>query len=125
MLIGDILNSCVNPSVAEAAVTSIGGDFAERLGVLSKRCNLSVGELVGRIVHRFAFGAAERDWRFVTLAMNGKDQPLLCGLKAIIDTTMRSPEMARDLAALVSEAAEDGLVWTVHPDMRIAALGVA
>lgn len=125
MLIGDILHSCANASVAEAAVTSIGGDYAERIRALSKRCDLPVGELVGRIVRRFAFGAAERDWRFVTMAMNGADQPLLAGLKAIIDATMRSPDAVRDLATLVSEAADDGPVWTVHPDLRVAALGIA
>ena len=125
MLVGDILHSCVNERVAEAAVLSIGGDFTERLRALARRCDLSIGELVGRIVRRFAVGAAERDWRFVTAAMDGEDLPLLCGLKAIVDTMMRSPDMARDLATLASEAGEDGPVWGVEPDMRIAALRVA
>ena len=125
MLVGDILHSCVNESVAEAAVQSIGGEFTERLSTLAVRCNLTVGELVGRIVRRFAINAAERDWRFVTAAMDGEDLPLLCGLKAIVDAMMRSPDMARDLATLVSEANEDGPVWTVRPDMQIAALRVA
>ena len=49
MLVGDILHSCVNERVAEAAVLSIGGDFTERLRALAHRCDLSIGELVGRI----------------------------------------------------------------------------
>ena len=125
MLIGDILHSCGNASVAEAAVTSIGGDFADRIRDLSHRCDLPVGELVGRMVRRFAFGAAERDWRFVATAMNGADQPILAGLVAIVDATMRSPDAVQDLATLASEVAEDGPVWTVHPDMRLAVLGLA
>ena len=125
MRVGDILHSCANESVAEAAVLSIGGEFAERLSALAGRCDLTVGELARRIVQRFAISAAERDWRFVTAAMDGEDLPLLCGLRAIVDAMMRSPDMARDLAARVSEVSEDGPVWTVRPDMQIAALRVA
>ena len=125
MLIGDILHSCVNESVAEAAVLSIGGDFSERLRTLACRCDLTVGALVGRIVRRFALGATERDWRFVTSAMDGEDLPLLCGLKALIDTMMRNPDMARYLATLASETGPGGPVWTVLPDMRLEGLGVA
>ena len=122
MLVSDILHSCGNERVAEAAVISIGGDFAERLRSLAARCDVSVGDLVGRLVRRFATGATERDWRFVGSAMDGQDLPLLCGLRAIIATTMRNPSTAVYLATLASEAG-DGPVWNVAPDMTVEILG--
>lgn len=122
MLVGNILHSCGNERVAEAAVVSIGGEFAERLRSLAARCELSVGDLVGRLVRRFAHEAAERDWRFVIAAMEGKDLPVLCGLRAIIDCTMRKPSTAVYLATLASEAGEGVPVWTVSPDMRVEGL---
>ena len=125
MLISDILHSCGNERVAEAAVVSIGGEFAGRLHMLAGRCDLSVGDLVGRLVRRFATGATERDWRFVTSAMDGEDLPILCGLRAIIDSVMRNPSTAVYLATLASEAGDSGPVWTVSPDMAVEVLGAA
>ena len=125
MLVSDILHSCGNERVAEAAVSSIGGEFAERVRALASRCEITVGDLVGRLVRRFAADAAERDWRFVMAAMNGKDLPVLCGLRAIVDTMMRNPTTAVYLATLASEAGEDGPVWTVTPDMCVGVLGSA
>ncbi len=125
MLVSDILHSCGNERVAEAAVSSIGGEFAERLRALASRCDISVGDLVGRLVRRFAAEAAERDWRFVTAAMDGKDLPVLCGLRAIIDSMMRNPLTAVYLATLASEASGDRPAWTVTPDMCVGVLGSA
>ncbi len=125
MLVGDILHSCGNERVAEAAVVSIGGEFADRLRILAGRCDLSVGDLVGRLVRRFAIEAAERDWRFVISAMDGKDLPVLCGLRAVIDSMMRNPLTAVYLATLASEAGDSEPVWSVAPDMQIEVPGWA
>lgn len=125
MLVSDILHSCGNERVAEAAVASIGGEFADRLGGLARRCDLPVGVLAGKLVRRFARAAAERDWRFVISAMDGTDQPILAGLKAMIDSMMRDPLTVVYLATLASEAAEDGPVWRVAPDMRVEVLRAA
>ena len=122
MLIADILNSCGNESVAEAAVVSIGGEFAQRLGALAKRCDLSVGTLAGKLVRRFAIDAAERDWRQVLAAMDGSDMPLLSGLRAIITAAMLKPATAVYLATLASEAGDAEPVWTVGPNMAVEML---
>ena len=119
MLIADILNSCAHESVAEAAIGSIGGDFADRLRTLATRCDLSAGELAGKLVRRFAIDATERDWRQVTAAMDGKDMPLLCGLRAIISSMMRNPSTAVYLATLASEAGDADPVWAVGPNMTV------
>lgn len=119
MLISDILHSCSNERVAEAAVSSIGGDFAERVTALARRCDLPVGALVGKLVRRFAIDARERDWRGVMVAIAGKDLPVLAGLQAIVETTMRVPSVNIQLATLASEASQDGPVWTVSPTMEI------
>lgn len=125
MLVSDILHSCGNERVAEAAVISIGGEFADRLRALASRCEITVGDLVGRLVRRFAIEAAEPDWRFVTAAMDGKDLPVLCGLKAIVDTMMRNPSTLLHLATLASKAGEDGPLWTVTPGPCVEVLGSA
>ena len=122
MLIADILHSCSNERVAEAAVDSIGGDFAHRVRLLAARCDMPVGLLVGRLVRRFAADAHERDWRQVTLAIFGDDQPVLAGLRAVVEAMMRIPAVTRHLATLASEASQDGPVWTVSPDMEIEVL---
>ena len=125
MLIGDILHSCANDRVAEAAVTSIGGDFAERVGELARRCDLPVGILVGKLVRQFSAHASERDWRFVLTAMDGEDLPVLCGLRAVVDAAIRRPSVSLQLSTLASEASETGPVWIVGPDMRVGGIGVA
>lgn len=122
MLIADILHSCSNERVAEAAVDSIGGDFANRVRLLSARCDMPVGLLVGRLVRRFAVDARERDWRRVTLAISGDDQPVLAGLCAVVEAMMRIPAVTLQLATLASEASPDGPVWTVSPEMEIEVL---
>lgn len=122
MLIADILHSCSNERVAEAAVRSIGGDFADRVSALARRCDVPVGLLVGKLVRRFATDARERDWRGVMVAIAGDDVPVLAGLRAILEAMMRIPSVNVQLATLASEASPDRPVWTVSPDMVVEVL---
>ncbi len=119
MLIGNILHSCSNERVAEAAVASIGGDFSAHVHGLARRCDLPVGTLTGHLVRRFAEHAAERDWRHVSAAIEGDDLPVLRGLQAIVDSVLRNPGTPVYLANLASEAGDGPPVWTIRPDMRI------
>lgn len=85
MLIADILHSCSNERIADAAVASIGGDFALRVRRAAASGEVSVGALTGSLVRRFVLEANERDWRLVTKAIGGSDVPVLCGLRVIVE----------------------------------------
>lgn len=96
MLVADILHSCTHEDVAGAAVASIGGDFAMAMRSEAVRCGLSVGALTASLVSGFVPDATESDWRQLTIAMAGEDQPLLSGLRAIARRMLRKrTELAR------------------------------
>jgi hypothetical protein len=96
MLVADLLHSCTHEDVAGAAVASIGGDFAMAMRSEAVRSGLSVGALMASVVSGFVLDATEHDWRQLTTAMAGEDQPLLSGLRAIAERTLRKrAELAR------------------------------
>jgi hypothetical protein len=84
MLVADLLHSCANDSVAEAAVSSIGGDFTSKMCDEAMRRGVSVGYLASSVVRNFARVASERDWRELTDATRGEDTPVLAGLRVIL-----------------------------------------
>ena len=53
MLIADMIHSCSNASVAEAAVSCIGGNFAERVAAVAVKNGMNVGRFVAIIVRDF------------------------------------------------------------------------
>jgi hypothetical protein len=85
MIVHEILWTCSNPHVARAAVASIGGDFARRVSQDAAKRNLSSGMFAARLVRRFSRRAGEQDWEGVGQATRGADQPILSGLKYIIE----------------------------------------
>ena len=94
MLMADILHSCADEGVAAAAVASIGGQFAAAIGAEASRADLSVGALTSSLVASFARGASERDWRDLAAAMAGADHPVLSGLQAMAEHSLRHSECA-------------------------------
>ncbi len=84
MLVADLLHSCANDRVAEAAVESIGGDFTTRMRAEATERGVSVGFLAASIVRDFARIATERDWRELSVATRGHDVPVLAGLQVIL-----------------------------------------
>ena len=84
MLVSDLLHSCANDCVAEAAISSIGGEFASRMQSAAERRGVSVGFLASSLVRDFARGATERDWRHLVDAVRGQDFPVLAGLQVIL-----------------------------------------
>ena len=54
MLIADMIHSCSNAHVAEAAVSCIGGSFAERVCVMAGRSRMNAGRFVSIVVRDFA-----------------------------------------------------------------------
>ncbi len=85
MLVSDLLHSCANEGVAEAAVASIGGALAARLRAEAGERGMSVGALVSSLVRAFAREASERDWRHLATAVRGQDLPVLSGLDVIVN----------------------------------------
>lgn len=84
MLVSDLLHSCANDCVAEAAILSIGGEFASRMQSAAELRGVSVGFLAANLVRDFARGASERDWRHLVEAVRGQDFPVLAGLQVIL-----------------------------------------
>src|SRR5271154_2289579 len=93
MIVREIVQTCSNPHVARAAVASIGGDFARRFTHDAAQRNLSSGLFAAGLVRRFSRRAGESDWEGVGEATRGADQPILSGLRYILE---RGVELEED-----------------------------
>jgi hypothetical protein len=85
MIVREIVQTCSNPHVARAAVASIGGDFARRFTRDAAKRNLTSGLLAAGLVRCFGRQAGERDWKGVGEATRDADQPILSGLRYILE----------------------------------------
>jgi hypothetical protein len=85
MIVREILRTCSNPHVAHAAVASIGGDFARRVSRDAEKRNLTSGIFAASLVRRFSRAAGARHWEGVDEATRGADQPILSGLRYILE----------------------------------------
>jgi hypothetical protein len=85
MIVREIVRTCSNPHVARAAVASIGGDFARRFTRDAAKRNLTSGLFAAGLVRRFSRQAAAGDWEGVGEATRGADQPILSGLRYILE----------------------------------------
>lgn len=110
MIVREIVWTCSNPNVARAAVASIGGAFARRVSRDAAKRNLSCGMFAASLVRRFSRRAGERDWEGVDRATRGTDQPILSGLRYILERGVElgeddaDPEWGRRPAAPKSSA---------------------
>ena len=85
MIVREIVLTCSNPHVARAAVLSIGGDFARRLSRDAAKRNLTSGVFAAGLVRRFSRRAGDGDWESVGRVARGADQPILSGLRYILE----------------------------------------
>ncbi len=85
MITQEILSTCSNPSVARAAVASIGGDFAGWFDRQAANRNLSSGPFAAELVREFARGGRGPDWEGLCAATRGADMPILSGLRYILE----------------------------------------
>src|SRR5437763_10882493 len=85
MIVREIVRTCSNPHVAHAAVASIGGEFARRFLSDAAKRNLTGGIFAADLVRRFSRNADVRDWEGVDDAIRGADQPILSGLRYILE----------------------------------------
>ena len=102
MIVHEIVLTCSNPHVARAAVASIGGDFAQAFSRDAATRKLSSGLFAAHLVRHFARRAGDADWEAVDEATRGADQPILSGLRYILE---RGLELDDD-----HEPAQEG--WT-------------
>jgi hypothetical protein len=84
MMLREIISTCSNAYIAEAAVASIGGEFARRFAAEAARRDLPSGALAARLVSDFAVKAEGEGLRRVVAATEGADQPILSGLRVIL-----------------------------------------
>ena len=97
MQIDEILHSCANAHVARAALVSIGGDFAVRVERAAFEYGLTPGAFAAVAVRKFG-QTAHPDTRVrVARAMCGADQPVLRGLRVILETVLEAGEDADDM----------------------------
>jgi hypothetical protein len=87
-LIADLIHSCSNEKIAQAAVASIGGGFAERVRAAACENGVSPGRFVAVIVRDFGRRANEQTRHNLRLKIAGADQPILFGLRHIIESAL-------------------------------------
>jgi hypothetical protein len=93
MIVREIVRTRSNPHIARAAVVSIGGDFARHFSRDAAKRNLPSGIFAAGLVRRFSRQAGVRDWEGVDEATRGADQPILSGLRYILE---RGAELDED-----------------------------
>ena len=89
MIYREIVHTCSNSEVARAAVKSIGGDFARDFAAEASRREVPSGVLAARLVREFADKADEVELQRVVAATQGSDQPILSGLRYILERGVR------------------------------------
>lgn len=84
MLIEEVIRTCAVGPVAEAAVASVGPDFAANVERAATAHGMSVGDYARIRVGRFARDGQEVEMRAVALAMAGSPAPVLAALEQIL-----------------------------------------
>ena len=79
----EVIHSCSNEKVAEAALISLGSPFARTVAVAAGG-GLSQGRLVADLTRDFERHAGTCVWAQAEQAMRGADQPILVGLTVIL-----------------------------------------
>ena len=83
-LIAEIIHTCSHERVAQAAVASVGSDFASKVGAQAGACGLSIGAFTARAVREFEKHVGEPEKQALRAIMDRADQPLLIGLRHIL-----------------------------------------
>ncbi len=84
MIYREIVHTCSNSYVADAALISIGGDIARAVADKASRHSMSRGAYAAKLVQEFAVRADDGDQRGVLAAARGSEQPILSGLQYIL-----------------------------------------
>lgn len=104
MLIADLIHSCSNEKVAEAALCCLGGRFAENVNVIAREKGVSAGSFVVAVIRDFAFNADAPMRESLREKITGDDQPLLEGLRTLLENALRDSLMPGDPALALTPA---------------------
>ncbi len=116
MVMREIVHTCSNAHVARAALASIGGGFARDVVAAARRRHIPAGVLVANIVRDFSRRAADEEWKAADEAARGADQPILSGLRFILQS--RLSEASQDLAATHSQFASREVLAATRRGVR-------
>ncbi|WP_374308686.1 hypothetical protein [Methylocella sp.] len=83
-LIAEVVHSCSNEKVAQAAVSSIGSDFAGKVKATATVYGLSMGAFAAHTVEQFGRTCDIEEKRVLRVLMKGTDQPILVALEHIL-----------------------------------------
>ncbi len=109
MLVADLIHSCSNEMVAQAALSCIGGRFAERVRVAAQEKGMSVGRFVSVVVRDFARRADEAVREALRERITGDDQPLLSGLRAVLEPVLEDGVVYADDELVIAPSVTIGL----------------
>lgn len=99
MLIADLIHSCSNDKVAQAALACIGGRFADRVRAAAHEKGMNAGRFVAVVVRTFACRADEDAHRALLQKIAGDDQPLLRGLREMLEPALEDSALFFDVEA--------------------------
>lgn len=102
MLIADLIHSCSNEKVAHAALICIGGRFAERVRVAAHEKGMNVGRFVSAVVRDFSRRADDGVREALREKISGADQPLLQGLRAVLEPALEDGAVFVDDEAAIA-----------------------
>jgi hypothetical protein len=92
MMFAEIINTCTNENIAEAAVASISVVFLNEIRRVADGHDMSVGEYAAGLVRRFHWRASDLEHAAMARAMDGSQAPVLAGLRYILETMMEEDE---------------------------------
>lgn len=85
MIYREIVRTCTNSHIAEAAVMSLGGEIARLLLEDADRVAMWRGDYAAKLVRDFAQSADAGEQGRVLDAARGSQHPLLSGLRYILE----------------------------------------
>ena len=88
MVIADMIHSCSNAHVAKAAVSCIGGVFAERVAAAARERGMETGGFVAVLIQDFARAADREAMQALSRHIAGADQPILQGLARVLESAL-------------------------------------
>jgi hypothetical protein len=87
-MLTEIIRSCGHAQIAEAAVRSIGRNYADDVRTVARAHGMSLGTYTAKMVREFDRAATPSARRALMNAIHQVDQPILVGLRFIIDRAM-------------------------------------
>ena len=88
MLIADLIHSCSNEKVAQAALYCIGGRFVDRVRAAAHDKGMDVGRFGVVVVNDFSRRADAIARESLREKISGADQPLLAALRTVLEPAL-------------------------------------